>query len=43
MRRERSELLRYGLPRVPGDIALGALLTVPGYVALRTHGLGCER
>ena len=25
--------------RVPGDIALGALLTVPGYVALRTHGL----
>ena len=39
MRRERSELLRYGLPRVPGDIALGALLTIPGYVALRTHGL----
>lgn len=39
MRRERSELLRYGLPRVPGDIALGALLTVPGYVALRTYGL----
>lgn len=39
MRRERSELLRYGLPRVPGDIALGALLTVPGYVALRTSGL----
>lgn len=39
MRKERSELLRYGLPRVPGDIALGALLTVPGYVALRTHGL----
>src|SRR5690606_35055062 len=39
MRRERSELLRYGLPRVPGDIAFGALLTVPGYVALRTHGL----
>lgn len=39
MRKERSELLRYGLPRVPGDIALGALLTVPGYVALRTFGL----
>lgn len=39
MRRERSELLRYGLPRVPGDVALGALLTVPGYVALRTYGL----
>lgn len=39
MRKERSELLRYGLPRVPGDVALGALLTIPGYVALRTHGL----
>jgi O-antigen/teichoic acid export membrane protein len=39
-RREGAELLRYGLPRVPGDVALGALLTVPGYVALRTHGLG---
>ncbi|HEY0978378.1 MAG TPA: glycosyltransferase [Flavobacteriales bacterium] len=38
-RKEGAELLRYGLPRVPGDIALGALLTVPGYVALRTHGL----
>lgn len=38
--RARAELLRYGLPRVPGDIALGALLTVPGYVALRTHGIG---
>lgn len=38
-RREGAELLRYGLPRVPGDVALGALLTVPGYVALRTHGL----
>lgn len=38
-RRERAELLRYGLPRVPGDIALGALLTVPGYVVLRTQGI----
>lgn len=37
--RERGEVLRYGLPRVPGDVALGALLTVPGYIALRTHGL----
>ncbi|MEO8587917.1 MAG: glycosyltransferase, partial [Flavobacteriales bacterium] len=37
--REGAELLRYGLPRVPGDVALGALLTVPGYVALRTHGI----
>lgn len=39
VRRERGEILRYGLPRVPGDVALGALLTVPGYIALRTHGL----
>lgn len=39
-RREGAELLRYGLPRVPGDVALGALLTIPGYVALRTHGIG---
>lgn len=38
--RERGEILRYGLPRVPGDVALGALLTVPGYIALRTYGLG---
>jgi len=38
-RRERGEIMRYGLPRVPGDVALGALLTVPGYIALRTHGL----
>lgn len=38
-RKEGAELLRYGLPRVPGDVALGALLTVPGYVALRTHGI----
>ncbi|MFN9326918.1 MAG: hypothetical protein ACK6A5_16190, partial [Flavobacteriales bacterium] len=38
-RRQGAELLRYGLPRVPGDVALGALLTIPGYVALRTHGL----
>ncbi|MBL7952449.1 MAG: glycosyltransferase [Flavobacteriales bacterium] len=38
-RREGAELLRYGLPRVPGDVALGALLTVPGYVALRTYGI----
>lgn len=39
VRRERAELLRFGLPRVPGDVAMGALLTVPVYVAARTHGL----
>ena len=36
--RERAEIIRYGLPRVPGDIALGALLTVPVYVVVRTFG-----
>ena len=43
-RRERSEIMRYGLPRVPGDIALGALLTLPVYVVVRTFGrdLGAE-
>ncbi|MFZ1685808.1 MAG: glycosyltransferase [Flavobacteriales bacterium] len=43
-RRERSEIMRYGLPRVPGDVALGALLTLPVYVVVRTFGrdLGAE-
>ncbi len=41
-RRERSELLRYGLPRVPGDLALGALLTVPVYVTAHTNGLAAS-
>lgn len=40
--RERSELLRYGLPRLPGDMAMGALLTVPVYVVARTHGLAAS-
>lgn len=40
LQRERAELLRYGLPRVPGDVAMAALLTVPVYIAARTHGLG---
>lgn len=40
--RERSELLRYGLPRLPGDMAMGALLTVPVYVVARTHGIGAS-
>jgi teichuronic acid biosynthesis glycosyltransferase TuaC len=33
--KERGELLRYGLPRVPGDLAFGALLTIPVYVVAR--------
>jgi O-antigen/teichoic acid export membrane protein len=48
IRRERAEIVRYGLPRVPGDIALGALLTVPVYIVVRTfpglaadHAFGC--
>lgn len=48
IRRERAEILRYGLPRVPGDIALGALLTLPVYIVVRTfpglaadHAFGC--
>jgi O-antigen/teichoic acid export membrane protein len=40
--RERGELLRYGLPRVPGDLAMGALLTVPVYMVARTHGLSAS-
>ena len=41
---ERASILRYGLPRVPGDIALGALLTVPVFVVVRTFDqeLGAE-
>lgn len=43
-RRERASIVRYGLPRVPGDIALGALLTVPVFVVVRTfdRDLGAE-
>ncbi len=41
-RRERGELLRYGVPRVPGDLAFGALLTIPVYVVARTHGLSAS-
>lgn len=35
--RSRS-LLKFGLPRVPGDLALAALLTLPVYVINHTHG-----
>ncbi len=37
---ERSRLLRYGLPRVPGDLVLASLLTVPVYVVNHVNGLG---
>jgi O-antigen/teichoic acid export membrane protein len=43
-RLERASIVRYGLPRVPGDIALGALLTVPVFVVVRTFNreMGAE-
>ncbi len=33
------ELLRYGAPRVPGDLALGALFTLPATVAAHRAGM----
>lgn len=40
--KERTSLLRYGLPRLPGDLAFGALLTLPVYFVARTHGLSAS-
>lgn len=37
---ERARLLRYGLPRVPGDLVLASLLTVPVYLVNHVNGLG---
>ncbi len=37
--RERSRLLRYGLPRVPGDLVLASLLTLPVYLVNHVDGL----
>ncbi|MBK9419866.1 MAG: glycosyltransferase [Flavobacteriales bacterium] len=37
---ERSRLLRYGLPRVPGDLVLASLLTIPVYLVNHVSGLG---
>lgn len=36
---ERSRLLRYGLPRVPGDLVLASLLTIPVYLVNHVSGL----
>lgn len=36
---ERAELLRYGLPRIPGDFALAGILTIPIYWVGHIHGL----
>lgn len=32
-------LLRFGLPRVPGEFALGGIFSLPALIALRTHGV----
>ena len=32
-------LLRYGLPRVPGEFALVGLFAIPALLAVRTHGI----
>lgn len=37
--KERSRLLRYGLPRVPGDLVLASLLTLPVYIVNQVEGL----
>lgn len=36
---ERSRLLRYGIPRVPGDLVLASLLTIPVYLVNHVGGL----
>jgi O-antigen/teichoic acid export membrane protein len=36
--RARRELFRYGFPRVPGEVALGALFTLPVVFAAHTSG-----
>ena len=35
----KKALLKYGVPRVPGDLALAALLTIPVYIINHTHGI----
>ena len=37
--RSLKQLLRYGLPRVPGDLALAALLTLPVYLVNHVEGV----
>lgn len=37
LKTDAKELLRYGLPRVPGDFALLALLTLPTYLSLQIN------
>jgi teichuronic acid biosynthesis glycosyltransferase TuaC len=37
-REQRSALLRYGLPRIPGDLAFAALLSIPTILAAQRYG-----
>ena len=38
VREQRAQLLRYGLPRIPGDLAYAGLFTVPVLWVAHTHG-----
>lgn len=39
MREHLAVLLRFGLPRVPGEFALVGLFAIPSLLAVRTHGV----
>lgn len=39
-RNESRSLLKYGLPRVPGDFALGAILALPSLAVAQISGVG---
>lgn len=39
VRKHLDVLLRFGLPRVPGEFALVGLFAVPALIAVRTHGV----
>ena len=39
MRQHLGVLLRFGLPRVPGEFALVGLFAIPSLLAVRTHGI----
>ncbi len=39
MRQHLAMLLRFGLPRVPGEFALVGLFAIPSLIAVRAHGI----
>jgi O-antigen/teichoic acid export membrane protein len=39
MRQHLAVLLRFGLPRVPGEFALVGLFAIPSLIAVRAHGI----